>query len=60
MEADFNYFSRRAQEERIAAMKASNPAARRSHVEMAERYDELADSIERHSRVLTGDTVSPA
>ena len=50
MEADFSCFSRRAQEERIAAMKAPNPTARQAHAEMAERYDELAASIEAHNR----------
>lgn len=52
MEADFNYFSRRAQEERIAAMQAPHPSARRAHLDMAERYDELATAIESHHRIL--------
>jgi hypothetical protein len=45
MEADLNYFRRRAQEEREAAMRAPHPAARQSHIELAERYDELAKAI---------------
>lgn len=48
MEADHVYFCRRAQEEREAAMKAAHPAARVSHVAMAERYDELAIAIASH------------
>ena len=48
MEGDANYFTRRANEERIAAMKAAHPNARHSHLEMAERYDELATSIASH------------
>jgi hypothetical protein len=42
MEKDANYFRRRAAEERVAAMKAAHSAARRAHLEMAERYDDLA------------------
>jgi hypothetical protein len=45
MEGDFGYFSRRANEERIAAMKASHPQARTSHRELAQRYDDLASAI---------------
>jgi hypothetical protein len=45
MKGDANYFSRRANEERVAAMKAAHPSARRSHLEMAERYAELASAI---------------
>jgi hypothetical protein len=39
-----NYFSRRANEERIAAMKAAHPNARSAHLQMAERYTQLARS----------------
>ena len=45
MDGDFAYFSRRAQEERIAAMKARHPTARRAHIDMAERYENLAAAI---------------
>ena len=48
MEIDQVYFIRRAGEERVAAMKCSNPHARRSHLEMAKRYDERANAIESH------------
>ena len=48
MEADSKYFTRRAQEERLAAMKAPNPAARHAHLDMAERYGELAHSLDDH------------
>ena len=41
MEGDVIYFSRRANGERTAAMRAANPNARRSHLDMAARYDEL-------------------
>ena len=51
METDFAYFDRRAREEREAAMKAPHPEARKAHLEMAGRYDELASAIEtRHTR----------
>lgn len=48
MEGDAIYFSRRANEERTAAMRAANPSARRSHLDMATRYDELVKAIESH------------
>ena len=46
MHTDLIYFSRRAQEERLAAMSAADLRARRVHLELAERYDELAARIE--------------
>jgi hypothetical protein len=60
MEADFNYFHRRAQEEREAAMKAPHPSARAAHREMADRYDELAEAIAAHHQVLYPGPVSAA
>jgi len=42
MGIDIIYFSRRAQEERLAAMGAPDLRARHVHLEMAHRYDELA------------------
>ena len=50
MEADFTYFSHRAQQERVAGMKARHPTARQAHLEMADRYDELANAIAAHDR----------
>ena len=52
MEGDFIYFSRRAQEEREAAMRAGHPTAREAHVAMAERYDELATAIASHQSIV--------
>ena len=45
MEGDATYFAHRASEERAAALKALHPTARRRHLEMASRYDELAGAI---------------
>ena len=45
MEGDATYFYRRANEERIAALKSANANARQSHVDMAIRYEELANAI---------------
>lgn len=45
MEGDASYFARRAKEEREAAMKAAHPKAREAHLDMAHRYDDLADAI---------------
>jgi len=44
MHGDKVYFGRRANEEREAALKCSDPHARRSHLEMARRYQEQADA----------------
>lgn len=52
MESDRSYFSRRAGEERIAAGMATHPGARQAHLEMAERYDELAGAIHREETRL--------
>jgi hypothetical protein len=48
MEGDATYFRRRARDERLAAMKALHPVARAAHLEMAERYDDLAAAIATH------------
>jgi hypothetical protein len=42
MELDKAYFSRRAQEERIAATKATHRGAREAHLDLAGRYEDLA------------------
>ena len=52
MESDAAYFGRRANAERVAAMKAADPRARKAHLDMAERYDELAKAIASHERLL--------
>jgi hypothetical protein len=41
-ESDFQYFHRRASEERAAAQSAMHPVARQSHLELANRYEEMA------------------
>ena len=45
MEGDAAYFARRASQEREAALKAAHPSARQAHLELAGRYDDLAQSI---------------
>lgn len=52
VEGDAAYFSRRASEERAAAMKAAHPKARKAHLDMAGRYDDLAHSITARDRHL--------
>jgi hypothetical protein len=44
MQSDPNYFSRRANEERVAAMKAAHPGARQAHLKLASRYEKLANA----------------
>ncbi|MFL6733355.1 MAG: hypothetical protein ACJ8EY_01525 [Sphingomicrobium sp.] len=45
MEADFQYYQRRATQERLAAAKARHPHARAAHLEMEERYQELLRAL---------------
>jgi hypothetical protein len=52
METDVVYFARRALEERLAATTATHELARQSHLEMAERYEELASAITERERNL--------
>lgn len=48
METDAVFFARRAMEERLAATTATHELARQSHLEMAERYEDLTTAtIER-------------
>jgi hypothetical protein len=46
-ESDREYFERRAEEERAAAKNAAHPFAKSAHLEMAERYEDLAAAIAR-------------
>jgi hypothetical protein len=50
MDSDGVYFARRAAEERVAAMKTAHPIARKTHLELASRYDELARAIDATAR----------
>lgn len=52
MEGDTEYFRRRASEERMAASRARDARARNSHVQMAERYEDLVRGIAKHEQVL--------
>ncbi len=52
MEAETAYLLRRAREEREAATKAAHPAARQAHLELAQRYEEMASSIAAHEKRL--------
>jgi hypothetical protein len=52
MEGDATYFSRRARDERAAATSAAHPTARRAHLDMADRYDELSSAIALREREI--------
>jgi hypothetical protein len=54
MDGDSLYFSRRGSEERKAAETAADPRARQAHLELADRYDELAAAIGSHEQVGAG------
>lgn len=45
LEKDFDYLSRRADEESAAAAKASSPVAASVHREMADRFRLLAEEL---------------
>lgn len=49
MNGDVGYFTRRAAEERTAGLQSRDPAARRAHIERAERYEDLVRGISRHT-----------
>jgi hypothetical protein len=48
MEADHQYFARRAEEERRAAEQAPSPQARTELLELADRFARLAEALEKH------------
>jgi hypothetical protein len=48
LEADHEYFARRALEERRAAEAAESPDARAEQLELADRFDRLAAALEQH------------
>ena len=51
-ESDFEYFERRATEERAAADRAAHSSARQSHLELASRYSEMAQATRIPSDVV--------
>lgn len=52
MESDASYFRNRASEERTAALQARHSRARRSHLELAERYEDLVRAIAARAQSL--------
>ena len=58
MEGDIGYFSRRADQERAAAMQAASLQAREAHLEMAKRYDELAGALASHEQGSTSEVAA--
>jgi hypothetical protein len=52
MKDDAVYYRSRAQDEIDASMAAESTAARRAHLELAHRYRELADALERREGEL--------
>ena len=52
MKKHLGYFRRRASDERGAAKTAKHPAARRAHVEMAQRYENLVKAIASGIRII--------
>ena len=42
--SDSTYFERRASEEQAAAQRAHDPRARQSHIDLAERYSQAAQT----------------
>ena len=52
MNSDVEYFAGRASEERAAAAQATHPNARKAHLELADRYEDLATAIAARERQL--------
>jgi hypothetical protein len=46
MESNEEYFSRRAREELFAAIRSADHRARRAHLDMARRYEDLVRIID--------------
>ena len=46
MENDRSYFARRSMQERAAAEDARDPLAQEAHLELAARYEELAEATD--------------
>jgi hypothetical protein len=56
MQSDASYFGTRAAEEFIAGAEAKHPEARRAHLELAVRYNDLARHIALQDQlVLAGE-----
>jgi hypothetical protein len=54
MQSDAKYFANRAAEEFIAGAEAKHPEARRAHLELAVRYDDLARHITLQDQLIFG------
>jgi hypothetical protein len=52
LESDHVYFARRASEERTAALCAPIDEARKAHIELAERYEDLVRAIVSRQRLI--------
>lgn len=52
MESDLAYFRRRASEERTASLQARHPEARRAHIQLAERYEDLVRAMNATEELL--------
>ena len=52
MLSDVAYFTIRADEERAAAMNAAHPIARQKHLELANRFQDMADGLIEAGRGL--------
>ncbi|MEO6580980.1 MAG: hypothetical protein ABIN83_07495 [Sphingomicrobium sp.] len=60
MFSDAAYFTIRADEERSAALNAVHPIARQKHLELAERFQDMADAIVENGRILLSDNMLAA
>src|SRR5687767_15418498 len=53
--SDTQYFLRRAEEERAAAKRASDPRAQQSHLDLAERYADAARTVTEAIELVDAD-----
>jgi hypothetical protein len=58
-ESDLDYYRRRAADERKAAECATDPTARRVHLDLARRYDEAVEAEKSRPAIRMGATVHP-
>jgi len=60
LQSDLDYFRGRAQEEIDASLSAESTVARKAHLDLAHRYSELADAIERSAHPQRDASPPPA
>ena len=59
LNTESQYFLRRAAEERAAADRSTDPRARQTHIDLAERYSEAAQTATTANSIVEQSAASP-